>query len=243
MAIIMTSSRARERPLIDRAEAERRILERGWLADQSDDIRRAVLKMARKVLYPEGEFVFHAGDSEGGLYGVVTGGIGVHLPADTGETLLVHILRTGVWFGYGPLVRGRRRSLSFSLIEPSLLFHLPLASALEIAGRSPAHQRAILSVSEYGMDVATRVIETLMIRNTNRRIAATLLRVAPAWEEDHPGCEIQVTQTQLGEMANVDRQVVNRVLKRFEAEGWLQVSYRRIKVTNLSAIQEFLRAG
>jgi CRP-like cAMP-binding protein len=239
----MTIPGAGERRVTDRREAERRILERGWLADQSDDMRRAVLKLARLVPYPEGEFVFHAGDPEGGLYGVVSGGIGVHLPTASGETLLAHILRTGTWFGYGPLVRARQRSLSFSVVEPSLLFHLPLASAQEIAGRSAIWQRALLSVSEYGMDVATRVIETLLIRNTNRRIAATLLRVAPAGEEESAGCEIQLTQAQLGEMANVDRQVVNRALKRFEAEGWLQVSYGRIRITDTSAAQEFLRTG
>jgi CRP-like cAMP-binding protein len=239
----MTTAADGAKPVIDRAEAERRILLRGWLADQSDDMRRAVLKAARLVLYPAGEFVFHAGDSEGGIYGVVSGGVGVHLPAETGETYLAHILRTGTWFGYGPLVRGRRRSLSFSLIEPSLLFHLPLSNAQEIAGRSPVHQRAILSVGEYGMDVATRVIETLLIRHSDRRIAATLLRVAPLHEEEPGEREIQLTQAQLGEMANADRQVVNRVLKRFEAEGWVHVSYGRIRIADAAAIREFARAG
>lgn len=239
----MTPATDGERRLIDRAEAERRILARGWLADQSDDMHRAVLKAARLVLYPAGEFVFHAGDSEGGLYGVVSGGVGVHLPTETGETYLAHIVRTGTWFGYGPFVRGRRRSMSFSLIEPSLLFHLPLATAQEIAARSPVHQRAVLSVSEYGMDVATRVIETLLIRNTDRRVAATLLRIAPLPETERAPCEIQITQAQLGEMANADRQVVNRVLKRLEAEGWLQVSYGRISITDAAAIRESARAG
>lgn len=239
----MTPATDGAKRVIDRAEAERRILARGWLADQSDDMRRVVLKVARLTLYPAGEFVFHAGDSEGGLYGVVRGGIGVHLPADSGDTLLAHVLRTGVWFGYGPLVRGRRRSLSFSIVEPSLLFHVPLASAQEIAGRSPLYQRAILSVSEYGMDVATRVIETLLIRKSDRRIAATLLRVAPLHEEEPAACEIQLTQAQLGEMANADRQVVNRVLKRFEAEGWLKVSYGLIRITDAYAMREFMRAG
>lgn len=229
--------------MIDRKEAERRILLRGWLADQPDDMRRAVLTAARLVLHPAGEFVFHIGDSEGGLYGVVSGGVGVHLPTETGDTLLTHVVRTGTWFGYGPLVRGRGRTMTFSLIEPSLLFHLPLSNAQEIAGRSPLHQRALLSATEYGMDVATRVIGTLLIRNTDRRIAATLLRIAPLDDEPHGACEIQLTQAQLGEIANADRQVVNRALKQFEAEGWLTVSYGRISIIDASAMQDYVKSG
>jgi CRP-like cAMP-binding protein len=227
--------------VIDRADAERRVLQAGWLADQPEDVRRPVRKVARLAHYPAGEFIFHAGDAEGGLYGVVNGGVGVHLPSDAGTTVLVHVLRCGLWFGYGPLVRGRKRSLSFSVIEPSLLFHLPLSIAQEIAHRPHSHQRAILSVSEYGMDTATKVIETLLIRNTDRRVAATLLRVAPLPEDGNSSVYVFLTQSQLGEMANVERQVVNRVLKRLEVKGWIRVSYGRIEIVDAAALRTYAR--
>jgi CRP/FNR family cyclic AMP-dependent transcriptional regulator len=210
--------------VIDRVDAELRVLRAGWLADQPEDVRRLVLKGSRMVAYQAGEFIFHAGDAEGGIYGVITGGVGVHLPSEEGISVLAHILRCGGWFGYGPLVRGRKRSLSFSLIEPSLLFHLPLSNAQDIAQISHAHQRAILSVGEYGMDAATKVIETLLIRNTDRRIAATLLRVAPLPDDGGALTVVILTQSQLGEMATAERQVVNRALKRLEAKGILRVS-------------------
>ncbi|MGL4528044.1 MAG: Crp/Fnr family transcriptional regulator [Aestuariivirga sp.] len=229
--------------MIDRAEAERRILQTGWLADQPEDVRRPVLKVARMIQYQAGKFIFHAGDAEGGFYGVIAGGVGVHLPTDEGTAVLSHILRCGAWFGYGPLVRGRTRSLSFSLTEPSLLFHVPLSTAQEIAQRSPHHQRAILSVSEYGMDVATKVIETLLIRNTDRRIAATLLRVAPRPDEQSSSTVVLLNQSQLGEMANAERQVVNRLLKRLEANGTLRASYRRIEIVDGAALRDFAGAS
>lgn len=229
--------------MIDRIEAERQILLSGWLADQPEDLRRAVLKVARLVHFPEGEFIFHAGDGEGGLYGVVSGGVGVHLPSETGETVLVQIVRRGTWFGYGPLMRTQRRSLTFSLVEPTLLFHLPLSSAQEIMARSPAHQRALLSISEYGMDIALRVIGTLMIRETDRRIAATLLQIAGPEQADASSGAAWVTQAQLGEMANADRRIVNRVLKRFSEAGWLTVSYGRVTIKDTAALADFARNG
>jgi CRP-like cAMP-binding protein len=237
----MRKSGTVETPVVDRAQAERRVLRNGWLADQPEEVQRAVLKVGRLVHYPAGEFVFHAGDSSGGLYGIVGGGVGIHLPSQAGETVLAHVARCGVWFGYGPLVRGRERTLSFSLVEPSLLIHVPLATAQEIGARSPVHQRAILSVTEYGMDIAVRVIETLLIRKPDRRIAATLLRVAPQSDDRGSATGVRLTQSQLGEMANADRQVVNRALKRFEANGWIRVSYGRIGVLDESALKDFAR--
>ena len=229
---------------LDRSDAERRILRHGWLADQSGELQIAVLQLARLAFYPTGDFVFHADDDAGGMYGVVTGGVGIHIPASRGEIVLAHIARCGVWFGYGPFVRDRRQILSFSLIEPSWLMHVPLASIQKLSRRSLSYQRALLSVSEYGMDLATRTIETLLVRNADRRIAATLLRVAPPSEDKGSIAlpDILLTQAKLGEMANVDRQIVNRVLRKMEAKGWVQVSYGRIRIANAPALEDFAQS-
>lgn len=227
---------------MDWREAEHRILRRGWLADQNRRIRDIVLRSARLAEWGSGDFLFHAGDAAGGIYGVVAGGVGIHLPTATGDTVLTHIGRCGTWFGYGPLVRGRRRSMTFSVIEAAWIMHVPLASLQKIAQQSPDHQHAVLSISEYGMDVATRVVETLLIRNTERRIAAIILRIAPHPDDVASGDpdQIGLTQTQLAEMANAQRQVVNRGLRRMEAKGWLALSYGRIVLRNRVAMQGFL---
>ena len=226
---------------MERAVAERRITQSGWLSEQPENIRSAILQRARLARHDAGDFVFHAGDEGGGICGVVSGGIGIYLPTEGDDLRLAHIGRCGVWFGYGPLIRGRRRALSFSPTEPTMLLQVPLPALQEIAGTSLLHQRAVMSASEYGMDTAIAVIASLLIQNHARRIAATLLRVSPATDEgggDGP-VEVLVTQSQIGEMASVGRQVVNRELQRFAARGWISASYSRITVLNRDALDAF----
>jgi CRP/FNR family transcriptional regulator, cyclic AMP receptor protein len=228
---------------LDRVEAEKRILRRGWLAAQTPALQSAILKKARLVSYPAGDFLFHAGDDLGGIYGVVLGGVGIHVPSFTGEVLLTHVARTGVWFGYGPLMFRQSRTLTFSLLEPTELYHVPLAALDDIERTAPEHARAILAVSDFGVAVAMAVVGTLQIRDPDRRIAATLLRVAPPAEDLGPGepDEVLLTQTQLGELANAGRQQVNRALKRMEARGWLAASYGRIVLTDIGGLRAWLR--
>jgi CRP-like cAMP-binding protein len=230
---------------MDSAEAEQRILRRGWLSEQPEYIRAAVLRNAQLVRYAAGEPIFHAGDEKGGICGVISGGVGVYVPTGGADFRLVHIGRCGLWFGYGPLIRSRRRSLTFSPTEPTFLMRVPLPALQKIAGTSLAHQRAVLSVGEYGMDAAITIIDNLSIRNHARRIAATLLRVMHDPDETgvHVVTDILLTQTQIGEMASVGRQVVNRELRRMEARGWLSVSYNRITVLSRDALAEFAQSG
>lgn len=228
---------------MERATAERRILLRGWLSEQPEEARAAILHRARLVRYEAGDYVFHAGDETGGICGLVSGGIGIYLPSESGDLRLAHIGRSGLWFGYGPLIRGRRRSLTFSPTEATWLLQVPLPALQEIAGASLVQQRAILSIGEYGMDTAIAVIDNLLIQNNARRIAATLLRIAPVPEpgDGSEEVEIIITQSQLGEMATVGRQVVNRELQRLEAKRWLFASYNRIKILNRDALAGFAR--
>ncbi|MGI1660940.1 Crp/Fnr family transcriptional regulator [Palleronia sp. KMU-117] len=227
---------------MDRAEAEKRILRRGWLAAQAPALQSAVLKKARLVSYPAGDFLFHAGDDPGGIYGVVRGGVGIHVPSFTGEVLLSHVARTGVWFGYGPLMSGQSRTLTFSLLEATEVYHVPLAALDEIERTAPENARAIHAISDFGVAVSMSVVGTLQIRDPDRRIAATLLRVAPPAEDLSPGepHEVLLTQTQLAELANAGRQQVNRALKRMEARGWLTASYGRIVFTDLGGVTAWL---
>lgn len=220
---------------MDRRAAERVVRRRGWLADQDEPFRVEVLAAARLVRMPPGGFLFHVADEPGGVYGLAAGGIGAHLPAADGEVRLADVLRPGTWFGYGPAVRGQRRSMAFSVIEESWLFSLPLSRVQEIARQSPTHLRSVMAMSEYGMDVAMAALGTLLVRATDKRVAATLLRVAS------DGQPVRLTQAQLGEMANAERQVVNRVLKALAARGWLVAGYGQIEVTDRASLEGFVR--
>ena len=63
-----------------RADVEAAVLKRGWLAHQAPDFQRAVLQKAQLVSLRACEYLFHAGDATGGVYGVVSGGVGVLIP-------------------------------------------------------------------------------------------------------------------------------------------------------------------
>ncbi len=224
----------------NRSEAERLVLRRGWLADQTDDLQKAVFSQARLISRGPGQLLHQAGDEPGGIYGIVSGTIGVQVPIAGGDAQLAHVMSCGTWFGYGPLLRPSQRSLTFSVIEEASLFYLYLSEARSIAGQSPEFQRAILTIGEYGMDIAIATIACLLFRRPDQRIAATLMRLAAA-DPDSKGL-VRVTQSMLGEMANVDRRLVNQVLRRMAEMGAVARSYGQVAILDQAALAAFTRS-
>jgi CRP/FNR family cyclic AMP-dependent transcriptional regulator len=227
---------------LDRTLAEKMVASRGWLSKQPEKFRNALLKRAHLLTFPTGASVFHAGDDPGGIYGAVGGGILVYVPGLDGRERLAHVVRPGVWFGHGPALAHDERTLTFVAGEPSLALHVPLAVIDELAATDAVSERSIRAITEFTMRIAYATVADLLVRRSDCRIAATLLRVCAALDGvkavDPAGFILK--QTQLAEMANVSRHLANQTLTKFEARGWIVVSYNHVKITDPNALLTFI---
>lgn len=221
--------------------AEKVVASRGWLSKQPAKFRNALLKRARLLTFPNGAPVYHAGDDPGGIYGIVSGGILVYVPGIDGTERLGHIARSGVWFGHGPALTRDGRALTFIAGEPSLVLHVALGVLDELVASDEAAGRSIRAISEFAMRIAYAAVSDLLIRRSDCRIAATLLRVSAAFDGIEPtSIGFTLKQTQLAEMANVSRHLANQTLTKFETRGWIAVSYNHVTITDANALLAFI---
>lgn len=219
--------------------AKRAVLKRGWLADQDHDFQKAILERAKLQEYPVGSRVFEVGDFRGGIYGVAAGAFAIKVQQRDGEDRLAHICRAGLWFGYDSLLSRRNRLLEYIAIEPSLALHVPLVALDQLAASDPTYHRYLARITAHGLDNAIVIVSDLLVPNVEKRIASMLLRIASHADEDPAGQRFisGLTQAQIGDLANAARDVVNRTLKRFEAKGWIEVSYRHITLHDPAALE------
>lgn len=59
---------------------------------------------------------------------------------------------------YGPLISGQSRTLTFSLLEATEVYHVPLAALDEIERTAPENARAIHAISDLGVAVSMSVV-------------------------------------------------------------------------------------
>jgi CRP-like cAMP-binding protein len=219
---------------------------RGWLSQQPAGFRRQLLEMARSVSFARGEWVFSINDPPGGIYGVVSGGIGIEGGGPFHLLRLGHVLRAGSWFGHHPiLVSGARRNQGMRAMEDSELLYVPLAPLEALVKVDPIAARSIGSMADGGSILATRIISDLLIPDAGQRIAAVLLRVTAAEEgvEPHHPDGFLMTQAELGEMANVSRPHVNQLLGELERKGWIAKNYQRLRIVDVEGLRGFAASG
>jgi CRP/FNR family transcriptional regulator, cyclic AMP receptor protein len=214
----------------------------GWLADQPEDFARQLLQMARLVSFARGETIFTKDDPPGGIYGIISGGVGIEGGGDFHTVRLGHVLRTGAWFGHHPILApGQRRVQTMRATEDSALVHVPLAPLETLVRADPIAARCIGNMADGGSMLATRIISDLLIPHAPQRVAAVLLRVTGAEQGIIPTHKdgFLMTQDDLGEMANVSRQHLNRVLSDLRKKGWIAMQYQRLRVIDAAALRAF----
>ncbi|WP_165838942.1 Crp/Fnr family transcriptional regulator [Roseicella frigidaeris] len=226
---------------MERAHAERILLGKGWLATQTPDFRAALLAGTDLVQFDKGDFVFHAGDPPGGIYGVVAGSLAVYVMTPRSGPDLSHILHPGCWCGEGSALGAPRQILTVCAMEAAIALHLPADAARQLVRSSAEAAWRVGALGQVALQAAYANISDLLIRRVDRRVGAVLLRVTGALAEEvlAPTGDIRLTQGQLGQMANASRDLVNRTLAEFEAAGWVRLGYNRIAILDPIALADF----
>ena len=97
----------------------------------------------------------------------------------------------------------------------------------------PAFRDYVLGVYADRMADLAALVDAIAFHRLDRRLAAALL--------GH-GSEIAITHQQLADALGTVREMVTRLLKRFEREGWLQLSRERIRIVDGAALRRLAEA-
>lgn len=216
---------------------------RGWLSRQPPEARRRVLEISRRVGFDTGESIFHVGDDAGGIYGVVSGGVGTLGMTDVAGPTLGHIMRTGAWFGIGPLLTGGHRTMTFRAMEETELILVPLSELRPVMAVDPAFAGMIAQLTEATTRISVEVACEALIRDANRRVAAKLLRITAVREgviSAYPQ-GFRISQTDLAEMSCLSRNHTKGILKNLQARGLVTLSYNHIQIDDPEGLAAFVR--
>jgi CRP-like cAMP-binding protein len=209
----------------------------GWLSDRDPEFQDALLAICRWRRFQPGESIVMAGDIDAPLVGIASGTAAVITSLGAPDTPLTHISHPGWWLGYVPLVAGRPTDNATEARSPVYAAVAAKSAVEALLASNPAWWRHIARLALYYGEIAANIVADLLIRESDRRCAASLLRIASCrFAGDEPAVA-NVNQTDLAAIANLSRNTVNTVLKEFERKGLLARGYNHISLLNPLALR------
>jgi CRP-like cAMP-binding protein len=228
---------------MDRDEGMRVLSGRGWLSATPVDFQRAILSRCLWKHLEAGHRITVGGEQAGDLIGLAHGTIELTTVLGVSETPMMHLGYPVYWLGYGPIMSGQPRRISANAKSAVWLASVPRTTVMGLLGERPEWWQHFLPLAlEYG-DVAINIAADMLIRGSDRRCAAALLRLSGRRFPDQDGTapvEILLSQDELAAAANLSRNTTGDVLRKLVEGGLIELSYRCIIVRSPAALLAFV---
>lgn len=215
------------------------------LSALSEGERRQVLASTRRRQFARGEVLFHEGDPADTVHFIAEGRVMARRSSPSGDSVAFRVIGPGRALGEVALVsRDQHRSTTVIALEPTTTLSLAFADFQRLCDEHPGIQRQLTTLLAARVKrLSDHLVEALFLP-TDRRV---LRRVVDLCDQYDPAgsarrVSIPLSQTDIAELAGASRPTTNRVLRRLEDEGLVQLHRGRLDVTNRPVLRARDRA-
>lgn len=203
-----------------------------------EELARARLGMSEKRI-PAGGFICRTGEMPSCWIGVIDGLVKMSSDWVTGKTASYAGIPTGGWFGEGSLLKPEPRRYDVIALRTTRVACMKRETFRWLLDNSIPFNHAILEQINERLGHFIGLLESQRLHDTDTRVAHCLaVMFNPVLYPGQNSC-ITISQEEIGHLAGVSRQRVNRSLKLLEDAGFLRVEYGSITILDLDGLQRF----
>ena len=213
----------------------------GLLSELPPAEQRAVISRMHRHTYGAGEIICHEGDLADTMHFVVEGRVVARRASEAGDVHAYSLMGPGQAFGELGMIRaGRRRTVTIEAIERTVTMTLAYADFERLCAGHPEVNRLLLRLLVARIDRLTDALMEALHAPAEQRVIRRLVNLCGVYStpaQRSSPVTVSLNQTGLAELAGVTRPTANRVLRRLEAEGVVELHRGRITVHDLQALR------
>jgi len=190
----------------------------------------ALARQARPLRVPAGTVLFHVGQACPGFPFVDEGSVAVSLTAPDGRSLELYRVEPGeVCVVSATCLFAHRVATAQGEARTDSALRLVTPADFEaVCEQDPVLRRYVIGLMAERMADLMALVEAVAFQRLDQRLAALLLAQGPVLARTHQ---------QLAEELGTVREIVSRLLRRFEREGWVSLGRERVEVRDGAGLQ------
>ena len=186
-----------------------------------------------------GGYICSKGEPVDHWHGVIDGLAKMSSDWVTGKTASFTGIAAGGWFGEGSMLKPEPRRYDVVALRDTRVACMRHETFHWLLDNSIAFNRFIITQINGRLGLFIGLLESERLLDVDARVARTM--AALFHPVLHPGMEsrIAISQEEIGYLAGISRQRVNRALKALEDAGFLSTEYGGITVLDLEGLRRF----
>ncbi len=210
-----------------------------WAPGLSPEEMQRAREGTCEKLVEAGGFVCRKGESVDCWLGVVDGLAKMSSDWVTGKTASFTRIASGGWFGEGSILKNEPRRYDVIALRDTRVACMRRDTFMWLLDNSIGFNRFIITLLNERLGQFIGMIESERLLDTDSRVARSVAGLFhPVL---YPGTDryLAISQEEIGLLAGVSRQRVNRSLKVLEDAGFITIEYGGVTVLDLDGLRNF----
>lgn len=199
-------------------------------AEKQTQLKDSTLTLAAD----KGELLLPAGAEVEGWYAVLSGLVKLQSPSAQGRVSAFLGVPDGEWFGEGSTLKTERRRYEVVALRDTVLLCLPRAQFEALLAHSLPFNHFLVGHLNRRLGQAMAIVEAGRLRAPGQRVALYLSQMF--WQGRR---RVILSQEELGHLAGLSRQTVNRALKSMEEQGLVSLDFGRVTILDAQALDAY----
>ncbi|MDB5470124.1 MAG: Crp/Fnr family transcriptional regulator [Caulobacter sp.] len=198
----------------------------GWLGEQPEGLREALLAAARLRWLTQGEWAHGEGDEAAGVLLVLEGRLRLFAQAPGDREALISVMGPGAAIGQSPVFGGGPRLVTAVSAGRSLVLTLSDAALRRVAQDWPGLWQVVSQLIYRQLQYSVQVAAERVALPPRAQLASRLLMLALGSDV------VAANQSDLAELLGFSRKAVNGWLGELAAAGAVKLGYGRIEIVS-----------
>jgi len=189
--------------------------------------------------YAKGDIIFREGVVPTGIFYIHQGKVKKYKVDRSGKEQIIYIADKGELIGYHAILSEERYPDSAAALETSSITFIPKEDFLAILHKSPLFTQRLLKALSHEYTVLANNISVFANRSAVERLAIALIVIREKFKSGSKDGErviIDISRSDLANMAGLAKENVIRLLKELKQEGIIGTEGRKIWVQNIEKL-------
>ncbi|WP_244500654.1 Crp/Fnr family transcriptional regulator [Williamwhitmania taraxaci] len=189
--------------------------------------------------YLKGDIIYHEGNRISGCYCVNKGILKIYKTGIEGKEQIIAFAQKGDIIGYRSILSSEPACTTAQVIDDTLLCYIPSEILLSLVKSNSSFSLDLMQLTCKELNQANMYIKDIAQKTVRERLAEILLMLKTTFGEDGEGyLQIILTREDLANIVGTATESVIRLLSEFKSDNLIELSNKKIKILNLSALKK-----
>ncbi|MSS62322.1 Crp/Fnr family transcriptional regulator [Velocimicrobium porci] len=202
----------------------------------SEKDRQLVVKSLEQLLFQKGAKVYHVKKEDAGLKILISGRIRVFLSTSDGNEITLYRIENknlNIWSVFSMMSDGQI-DINMEAEEDSVVYWVPETICKKLSDECSAVSEFIWQVGMKHLQAVISVVQNLAFTKSSKRLADSLIAHS-RWNQSEV---LFITHEELANDIGTAREVVSRLLKKFEKLGFVSLSRGKIDILDFDGLKK-----